>query len=99
MCVESFHFLMSSKVIFAGAVLSVRMPRCARCVMPCGAANPAANFVESSMIGYTDVHGMSLEFCTQPVGGSITFGIASYGTIAVAIRSDRSPGTTPCQYR
>ena len=68
---------MSSKVIFAGAVLRMRMPRCARWVMPCGAAKPAANFVESSIIGYTDVHGMSFEFCTQPVGGSITFGMSS----------------------
>ena len=68
---------MSSNVIFAGAVLRMRVPRCARCVMPWGAAKPAANFVESSIIGYTDVHGMSLEFCTQPVGGSITLGMAS----------------------
>ena len=43
--VDSFPAFTSSKVIFGGAVLRMRMPRCARCVMPCGAANPAANFV------------------------------------------------------
>jgi len=49
--VESFHDLMFSKVIFSGAVLRMRMPRCARCVMPCGAAKPAANLVASSVAG------------------------------------------------
>ena len=97
--VSSLPFLTSSKEILAGAVLRIRMPRWARCVMPCGAAKPAANFVGSSAIGYTDVHGMSLEFCTHPVEGSFTFGISSYERMAVAIRSERSPGTTPCQKR
>ena len=40
------------KVIFLPVYpLRIRMPRCARWVMPCGAAKPAANLVESSTIG------------------------------------------------
>ena len=66
-------------------------------VAPKVSAKPAANFVGSSAIGYTDVHGMSFEFWTQPCGGSTTFGISSYGTISVPMSSDLSPGTTPCQ--
>jgi len=35
---------------FASRV-AIRVPRCARCVIPCGAAKPGAYFFESSIIG------------------------------------------------
>ena len=59
----------------------------------------AAKFAGSICIGYVEVQGESLEFCTHPAGGSMTCGSLSNGTISSpAINSDRSPGMTPLQY-
>ena len=58
-----------------------RMPRCDRCVWLGGGAMYAAYFAVSIITGYVDVHGESLLFCTQPLGGSIACGSWSNGTI------------------
>jgi hypothetical protein len=50
--VESLPAFTSADVIILPVKpLRIRMPGCARWVMPIGAAKPGANFVESSRIG------------------------------------------------
>ena len=73
--VSSLPFLMSSKVIFAGALLSMRMPRCARSIPWAAAEAGEDRRIQHHWVDRRPRHVIGV-LCPT-VGGSIAFGSAS----------------------